>query len=137
MQLAARASLSHAFLSQLERGFGRPSMVSLGRIAWAFGSSRESYGQAEARLLVHGTRRFLPMEVRGANADPGDHLSHAEDEFAHVVDGTVLVDLEGDETRILVPGDSIYHTGGTPHRWSAVDEGGNRLFVVEEKPASL
>lgn len=170
VQLAARASLSHPFLSQLERGLARPSMVSLERIARALGSSqveilaavdddaardalgqrqpgtvfvragegsRGSYGQAEARLLVHGTRRFHPMEVRGANADPGDYLSHAEDEFVHVVDGTVLIDLDGDETRILVPGDSIYYTGGTPHRWSALDEGGYRLFVVKEKPAVL
>ena len=170
VQLAGAAQLSHPFLSQLERGLARPSMVSLERIARALGSSqvellaaidddrdadevgrrppgtvvvradegsRGSYGKAEARLLVHGTRSFAPMEIRGANLDAGDYLSHDEDEFVHVVEGRVSVDLEGEGTRILVSGDSIYYVGGTPHRWSAPDADGYRLFVVKEKPAAL
>src|SRR3982750_3021999 len=88
-ELGALCELSHPFLSQLERGRARPSMVSLERIARALGSSqlellaggddtasllvrategtRGHYGEGEARMLVHGTRRFHPMEFRGSN----------------------------------------------------------------------
>ncbi|AYG04984.1 helix-turn-helix domain-containing protein [Gryllotalpicola protaetiae] len=87
IQLAERTELSHSFLSQLERGHARPSMVSLERIARALGTSqvellaagdphqhdpddprpdimrapegaRGPFSQGEARLLVHGASAF-------------------------------------------------------------------------------
>ena len=167
VQLASTAQLSHPFLSQLERGLARPSMTSLERIARALGSSQVEllaaaddeddtdvaqtpvdlvragegffgpYGEGEARLLVHGKRRFHPMEFTGANLVAGDYYTHAEDEFIHVVAGTVVVELLGQETSVLGGGDSLYYIGGTPHRWTAIDAAGYRLFVVKEKPEKL
>ncbi|WP_194241568.1 helix-turn-helix domain-containing protein [Galbitalea soli] len=166
VQLAAQAELSHPFLSQLERGRARPSMTSLEKIARALGSSqlellavddevelpdeptrtslvragegsRGHYGEGEARLLVHGRRRFRPMEITGNNLVAADFFTHAEDEFLHVIEGTVLVELLGQDSHILSAGDSLYYVGGTPHRWSALDEAGYRLFVVKEKPDKL
>lgn len=163
VQLAAIAELSHPFLSQLERGRARPSMGSLERIARALGSSqleliaaaededdapeqsdvvvvradegtRGPYGDGRGRLLVHGRRRFHPMEFIGSNQVPGDFYEHEGDEFLHVVSGVVMVDLEGRESSVLRPGDSIYFAGGIRHRWHAVEPGGYRLFVVKEKP---
>jgi transcriptional regulator with XRE-family HTH domain len=161
VQLAAIAELSHPFLSQLERGRARPSMGSLERIARALGSSqleliaaaeddspdqedvvvvraaegsRGPYGDGQGRLLVHGRRRFHPMEFTGDNMVPGDFFEHDGDEFLHVVSGTVAVDLEGRDSSILTAGDSIYFEGGIRHRWHAVEPGGYRLFVVKEKP---
>lgn len=163
VQLAGEAQLSHPFLSQLERGLARPSMVSLERIARALGSSqvellaptdgagasrarpgieivrasdgpRGPYGQAEGRLLVNGDRPFHPMILVGTSADPGDYFTHAEDEFLHVLDGTAVVDLGDGEHRLLGVGDSVYFVGGTPHRWWAADDDGYRVFVVKEKP---
>jgi transcriptional regulator with XRE-family HTH domain len=161
VQLAAIAELSHPFLSQLERGRARPSMGSLERIARALGSSqleliaaaeddspeqedvvvvraaegsRGPYGDGQGRLLVHGRRRFHPMEFTGDNTVPGDFFEHEGDEFLHVVSGTVAVDFEGRESSILTEGDSIYFEGGIRHRWHAVGPGGYRLFVVKEKP---
>ncbi|GAA4172236.1 XRE family transcriptional regulator [Gryllotalpicola koreensis] len=87
MQLAERTELSHSFLSQLERGHARPSMVSLERIARALGTTqvellaagsshqhhpddpspdimradegaRGPFSAGEARLLVHGANAF-------------------------------------------------------------------------------
>ncbi|HEY0249638.1 MAG TPA: XRE family transcriptional regulator [Gryllotalpicola sp.] len=87
MQLAERTDLSHSFLSQLERGHARPSMVSLERIARALETSqvellaagdpqqrdpddprpdimrsdegaRGPFSAGEARLLVHGAQAF-------------------------------------------------------------------------------
>lgn len=164
MQLAALAELSHPFLSQLERGRARPSMVSLEKIARALGSSQleliaaaeESfpdiapvvlvragegttghYGEGEARMLVHGDRRFHPMEFTGGNAEYGDYFAHDEDEFVHVIGGTVEIDLGPSGLSVLSAGDSLYYSGGTPHRWRAPEPGGYRLFVVKEKPRQL
>ena len=163
VQLAGIADLSHPFLSQLERGRARPSMVSLERIARALGSSqleliaaaeddeespeqsdvvvvrsdegtRGPYGDGQGRLLVHGRRRFHPMEFSGSNQEPGDFYEHEGDEFLHVVSGVVAVDLDGRESSVLKAGDSIYFAGGIRHRWRAVEPGGYRLFVVKERP---
>ncbi|CAN5141117.1 XRE family transcriptional regulator [soil metagenome] len=157
-ELGALCELSHPFLSQLERGRARPSMVSLERIARALGSSqlellaggddtstlvraaegtRGHYGEGEARMLVHGTRSFHPMEFRGSNQEPGDFFVHDEDEFIHVVEGSMEVDLGDQGVSVLVEGDSLYYVGGTPHRWRALEPGGYRLFVVKEKPSQL
>ncbi len=166
VQLAQQADLSHSFLSQLERGLARPSIGSLGRIARALGSSQLEllaavdddidqvdqsptvlvradegtqgpYGEGHARLLVHGRRRFHPMEFTATNQEAGDFYVHDEDEFIHVIDGTVVVELPGDGESVLRPGDSLYYVGGTPHRWRAIDAAGYRLFVVKEKPETL
>jgi transcriptional regulator with XRE-family HTH domain len=163
VQLAATAELSHPFLSQLERGRARPSMVSLERIARALGSSqleliaaaeddedspdqpdivvvhanegtRGPYGGGEGRLLVHGHRRFHPMEFIGSNMEPGDFYEHEGAEFLTVVSGHISVDFEGRDSSELGPGDSIYFEGGIRHRWRAIEPGGYRLFVVKEKP---
>ncbi|CAN5243944.1 XRE family transcriptional regulator [soil metagenome] len=166
VQLAALADLSHPFLSQLERGRARPSMLSLEKIARALGSSqleliaaaedeieypdqsptvlvragegtRGHYAEGEARLLVHGNRRFHPMEFIAENLTAGDFFVHDEDEFVHVISGSVEVDLGPLGVSVLAEGDSLYYGGGTPHRWRALDPGGFRLFVVKEKPQQL
>lgn len=166
VQLAEAADLSHPFLSQLERGLARPSMTSLEKIARALGSSqlellagadddepvstqsgtvlvragdgaRGAYGEGDAQLLVHGRRNFMPMLVSAANQVAGAYFRHDEDEFVHCIEGTVVVDLEGQGIHVLGSGDSLYYVGGTPHRWTAVDPTGYRLFVVKEKPKQL
>jgi quercetin dioxygenase-like cupin family protein len=163
VQLAEAADLSHSFLSQLERGLARPSMGSLGRIAFALGSSqvellagpgaddslpgiaivragggqRGPYGTAEARMLVSGERRFEVLEVTGTDRSAGEPFSHDEDEFISVVRGTVRVELHPGEIHVLHAGDSLYYVGGTPHRWAAVDDDGYVLFVVKERPGFL
>ena len=164
IQVAERTGLSHSFLSQLERGHTRPSMVSLERIARALGTSqvellaagdpeqrhpddprpqvlrategaRGPFAQGEARLLVRGARAFEPLEWVGANTDPGDYYDHDEDEFLYVITGDVLLDLAEEGTTRLGPGDSAYYRGGTPHRWRSSDGSPFRLIVVKQKPA--
>ena len=166
MQLAARSGLSHSFLSQLERGRARPSILSLEKIARALGTSqleliaaaneqrpeapgnrsalvragdgtRGQFAGGEARMLTHGARRFQPMEFTADDLQWGDFYLHDEDEFVHVTSGVVEVDLGGLGLSVLREGDSLYYVGGTPHRWRAVEPGGFRLFVVKEKPENL
>jgi transcriptional regulator with XRE-family HTH domain/quercetin dioxygenase-like cupin family protein len=49
VQLARLADLSHSFLSQLERGLARPSMLSLHRIAEALGTTQVELMSKDAR----------------------------------------------------------------------------------------
>jgi transcriptional regulator with XRE-family HTH domain len=164
VQLAGLTGLSHPFLSQLERGHARPSMVSLERIARALGSSqvellaaadlerrspgdtrpdilrasegiRGPFAEGEARLLAHGARGFEPMEFVGANTDPGDYYEHEEDEFIYVMRGSILADFADRGRFVLDAGDSIYYFGGTPHRWSSLSPDGYHLFLVKQKGA--
>ena len=166
VELAALADLSHPFISQLERGLARPSMLSLERISRALGTSQlelylgaaeidpgdgstaptlvragegdaGDFGGGRAVSLTSGRRSFLPMTFEGDNSDPGDFHSHPEDEFVHVTDGNCIVDL-GEQGRFtLGAGDSLYYVGGTPHRWLSADGKTYRLFVVKQHLAAL
>ncbi|GAA3343018.1 XRE family transcriptional regulator [Curtobacterium pusillum] len=127
VQLAELTGLSHPFLSQVERGHSRASMVSLEKIAGALSTSqvellaagaaqtrepddrrpevlragegaRGPFSSGEARLLVHGgAHAFEPLEWVGENTDLGPYFEHHEDEFLYVLGGAVLLDLGGDE----------------------------------------
>lgn len=164
VQLAERSGLSHPFLSQLERGHSRASMVSLEKIAIALGTSqvellaagdaqhrepddrspdvlraadgaRGPFSKGEARLLVHGGRHaFEPLEFTGMNTDPGEYYEHREDEFLYVLSGSLLLDLGGAGVQHLEPGDSAYYRGGTPHRWCSPDGDRFQLVVVKQSP---
>ena len=68
VELASLAALSHSFLSQLERGLARPSMVSLERIARALGSS-----QVE---LLAGTLDGPPGAVGAPGATDATDADH-------------------------------------------------------------
>ena len=158
VQLAAGSGLSHPFLSQLERGLARPSIGSLERIARALGSSqvelltaddtacddpavavvradegsRGGFAEGEGRVLLPGSNRpFRPIEFIGENTQWGDAYVHAEDEFVHVVDGCVEIELDG-AVHTLGPRDSAYSMGGTPHRWRSADGRAFRLLIVKE-----
>jgi len=167
VQLADLSELSHPFLSQLERGLARPSFTSLERIARALGTSQlellagaeeeaaasldqppvsvirrgegtqGAYGEGDARMLVHGHRRFHPMEITGANREWGASFSHAEDEFLQVLGGSIELDLGPQGLFVLEVGDAVYCDGGVPHRWRARDDAGYRLLVVKDSPRRL
>ncbi len=159
-QLAEAATLSHPFLSQLERGLARPSMASLERLARALGTSRVEliaasepprtdqdarpsfvaaddgvvgpYAEGTARLLATGPRRFEPLEFTGSNAEPGDHYVHEEDEFLTVLEGTIVISFGAYGERTLRVGDSVYCRSGTPHRWHSPDGTTYRLLIVKD-----
>lgn len=93
--LAAQAQISHPFLSQLERGYARPSMTTLERIATALETTQVS-------LMLSAK----PTDVRN-NATPvpdGTHLLRADE-------GTTLPQ-EGDQigyARLLVGHDAAFY----------------------------
>ena len=150
-----------SFLSQLERGLARPSMASLDKIAAALATSVVElladehadaraaavsivraddgvvggFGSGVGRALVDGARRpFLPIEYTGEDATWGEVVTHAEDEFLHVVDGAIELELDG-VVHALGPRDSAYTPGGTGHRWRSATARPYRLIVVKESNA--
>jgi transcriptional regulator with XRE-family HTH domain len=157
VQLADATELSHPFLSQLERGLAQPSLSSLRRIALALetspieliaaaddtdvadievhrrgdGALPDGFASGTARMLARRARTFHPMEVESDSLVPGESFVHAEDEFLYVIDGAVLVELDG-EVHALAARDSAFYPGGVVHRWWSADGGPFRLLVVKQ-----
>lgn len=162
VQLAAATDLSHPFISQLERGLAQPSLATLRRMAVALETSPleliaaseppvvtpaievlrageldvvpDGYGAGEARLLTHGAQGFLPMSVHADALEPGERFVHDEEEFLHVVEGALRIELGPAGEAVLhelAAGDSIYYPGGVPHRWWSGDGRPYRLVVVK------
>lgn len=134
VQLAERATLSHPFLSQLERGLTQPSMQSLHRIARALGTTQQALmaaaavqrpgASADSVHLVRsgeglpvanpgGTARMLgspaysvhPVEYTGTRERFEEYYDHPGDEFVYVVAGEIEIDLQtADGPRLHVLG---------------------------------
>jgi transcriptional regulator with XRE-family HTH domain len=156
VQLAAQAELSHPFLSQLERGLVRPSMVSLHRIAQALGTSQpelmsltleptgtcvsfvpagegipvESPG-GSARSLVSGARGMYPMLFEGMSAEFGPAFSHPGDELLHVLAGVIEAEVGGEGLFTVRTGDTLYYPGTRAHRWRRAADDPVRLLCVQ------
>ena len=137
VQLAAAAGLSQPFLSQLELGRSRPSMRSLFRIAAALGTTQQALlGLAEpaasmplaggggGRLLLHHAGGADVTEFTDVANQFTEFYSHPRHEFLYVVQGTVELELdEQQSTRTrLGPRESAGYSGLVPHRFRRIGE---------------
>lgn len=164
--LAAQARISHPFLSQLERGYARPSMTTLQRIARALettqvglmlASHRDGANRGDevpdgvqlvragdgatvphdgdspghARLLVGEQAAFYPQEHVVARREHGEYYEHPQDEWVHVVESEIEVDLGDGNLVTLRASDSLYYPGGTPHRWRLTGPRVARVIMVQ------
>ncbi|MEU6863890.1 cupin domain-containing protein [Streptomyces sp. NPDC046876] len=141
--LAARSGLSQPFLSQLERGLTTPSLSSIYRIAEALGVTpgtflrppgrpgavshesdpqvirvSEAAGQV-AHVLIPGGSSGL-MEAYEHHFEPGQGergwFQHPGEDFLYVLEGEVVLEVEGEEPLTLRAGQSAHHRGDLPHR---------------------
>ncbi|MEV7027277.1 XRE family transcriptional regulator [Kitasatospora sp. NPDC093558] len=142
-ELAVRSGLSQPFVSQLERGLTTPSLTSIYRIADALGVPpgtflrpparsgavsheddpqvirvTESAGQV-ARVLIPGGRSSL-MEAYEHCFEPGQGergwFEHPGEDFLYVLEGEVVLEIEGEDPLVLRAGQSAHHRGDVPHR---------------------
>ncbi len=142
---AVQTGFSASFISQLENGQVSPSLGSMQKIADALGVTLGEFFAAatsgeEALIVRPSERRRLdstwtdahlealgPMSrarrlepvliVFGPGGKSGKHShSHAQDDFAFVVKGRVMLTL-GDEEHELVAGDAVTLPAQAPHRW--------------------
>jgi quercetin dioxygenase-like cupin family protein len=81
-------------------------------------------------------RQMMPLLVE---IDPGARLAepgrHAGEEWVHVLDGRLRLELEGVEPRILHAGDSAYYPSSRPHLFVNDDaDRPMRLICVDTPP---
>jgi len=81
--LAAQARISHPFLSQLERGYARPSMTTLERIATALDTSQVSLMLAAKPADVGGDVTPVPDGAHLVRSDEGATLPQEGDEVGY------------------------------------------------------
>lgn len=157
-QLAEGAEISQPHLSQMENGKVAPSINTLYRLATALRISpqellpastgedlvviRATDGErtpiaegpdaALARVLVGSPGRSL--QVQEVVAEPGTWLGgwfdHEGEEFLLVLEGGLLLDLEGAAETLLGVGDGVWYRSATPHRWRAGSSGRVRVLAV-------
>ncbi|MFJ7156406.1 helix-turn-helix domain-containing protein [Streptomyces sp. NPDC101118] len=156
-ELATRSGLSQPFLSQLERGLTSPSLSSIYRIAEALDVApgtflrpparpgavshesdpqvirvAEAAGQV-ARVLIPGGRSGL-MEAYEHHFEPGQGergwFEHPGEDFLYVLEGAVVLEVEGEEPLTLGAGQSAHHRGDVPHRCRLASEGAARTLLV-------
>lgn len=141
-KLAAEASVTESFLSQVERGVASPSIATVQRIARALGQSIAELFAADERagslVRVHDRRRvaypglgavdeFLTQSSDGrlqvilSTIEPGGGTG--DEAYTHDSDEEVVVVLEGSldlwvgvEHYHLNAGDAVTHASRVPHR---------------------
>ena len=137
-QVAVMAGLSHPFLSQVERGLARPSVITLQRIANELGMTTSMLlapkagpvrlvrrgegllptagddGPGSVRALTTGDR-IRALEVTGPPANWGSSKATQPGQMMiYVADGSVEADVAGRRYE-LESGDTLMFDGRLPH----------------------
>lgn len=81
--LAAQARISHPFLSQLERGYARPSMTTLQRIASALDTTQVSLMLSAKPAQARNNTAIMPDGAHLVRADEGATLPQEGDEIGY------------------------------------------------------
>lgn len=158
MELAEQVDLSQPFLSQIETNQAMPSLLALHRVACALGTSthallepipqdislvRSKEGRrfaladgATVRFLVSGSgHRMEPNEViAAANVTMEHTTSHVGEEMVHVLHGSVIVAIEGEDDVTLEVGDTYAYPAVNPHSWRSGDSGA-RFLIITSPPS--
>ena len=161
-EVADATAISASFLSLVEKGRSDITIGRLVRLVDFYGISindllpgsaepafPEVVGVAERRLvhspaegidvyLLSGdTRRtMMPMLLE---FEPGAHLAehgrHEGEEWVHVLEGTLSLELQDSEPQLLGAGDSGYYPADRPHMFrNASDRKRLRLICVDSPP---
>ncbi|HVW88857.1 MAG TPA: cupin domain-containing protein [Gaiellaceae bacterium] len=91
-------------------------------------------------LLSSDTRRT--MMAMALEFEPGARLAeygrHQGEEFVHVLEGTLTLEIEGATPRTLEAGDSAYYSAERPHLFrNASDDSLLRLICVDSPPPTV
>lgn len=160
-QLAAQASVTESFLSQVERGVASPSIASVQRIARALGASIAELFAADDRagIVVRAADRrrvvyqglgavdeFLTRATDGrlqvilSTIEPGGGTG--EEAYSHDSDEEVVIVLEGTldlwvgpEHYRLETGDAVTHSSRLPHRNTNPGPGPARVLFCITPPS--
>jgi transcriptional regulator with XRE-family HTH domain len=156
-ELARKTEFSKSFLSQIENGKNSPSIASLKKITAALGISIGELFEENRNEVVYFVKKnerqvFEVIKDKvvfefGASKVPGRRMEaifftllpggesdgdyfHEGEEFGTVLEGRLLFQIGGKEY-LLEPGDSIYFSSTTPHRWrNPGDETMRAIWVI-------
>ncbi len=164
VDLAAKADLSQPFLSQVENGRARPSLISLRRIADALGTTPQAFFggpvddvvvpsvrraqdaqvvsvdddavESTCHVLLGGDAPFHILEFDGLPSEFLEYFEHDGFEAVYVIRGRVEIDVGG-KLSTLGPGDSISYPATVKHRLRALGKRPARVLLIETKVASV
>lgn len=154
-ELGAQTGLTHAFLSQVERGLARPSLRSTARIASALGVAIGTLVQPEGRAGLTRVTRASTAPAIGSDAEasgatvraltahghvlqatlsegclpPTPTAGHDGEELVHVLGGTLALTVAGEQF-VLEQGDTIVFDGRDPHVYEGLGQEPPVLLIV-------
>ena len=160
-EVAAATGISASFLSLVENGKSDITIGRLVRLVTFYGIHLADLvpvqPAADPDLVRKSEQRTLPSPAEGiqfrllapsmegtmmpmiVEFEPSAHLAefgrHPGEEFVHVLRGTMELELEGSEPRILRAGDSAYYSAERPHLFrNASDTASLRIICVDSPP---
>ncbi len=166
VELAAKSGLSQPFLSQVENGRARPSLMSLHQIAKALDTTpqaffggptadsltwslvrakevqvlpidgEESPSTSTCHVLLGGDAPFHVLEFDGLPSEFLDYFEHDGFEAAYVIRGRAEIDIGGTISE-LHAGDSISYPARLPHRLRSIGKRPVNVLLIETKVAAL
>jgi transcriptional regulator with XRE-family HTH domain len=164
VELAAKAGLSQPFLSQVENGRARPSLMSLHHIAEALDTTPQAFfggpasegpawnlvrakdvqtmpinglaSTSTCHVLLGGDAPFHIVEFDGLPTEFLDYFEHDGFEATYVIRGRIEIDIGGSISD-LGTGDSISYPARVPHRLRAVGARPVRVLLIESKVATV
>ena len=159
--VSAGTGISASFLSLVENGKSDITIGRLVRLVTFYGIHLGDLvpvqPAAEPDLVRKSEQKTLPSPAEGiqfrllapsvqgvmmpmiVEFEPSAHLAeygrHAGEEFVHVLRGSMELELEGSEPRILRAGDSAYYSAERPHLFrNASDTQPLRIICVDSPP---
>jgi transcriptional regulator with XRE-family HTH domain len=86
-------------------------------------------------LAPDSSRAFLPFSAEiEAGAGSIEPVRHPGEEFVHVIEGRIRLEVEGSDDVVLEEGDSAYYRSELPHRWLNVGARRARVLSVATPP---
>jgi transcriptional regulator with XRE-family HTH domain len=147
-QVAAATGISSSFLSLVENGKNDLTVARLIKLVSYYGVAvsdllpdeveqpaeilrREHQRHIPSRsekmdlyLMTHeGNRAMTPvMATYEVGGGTHEYLSYDSEQWDHVLEGTLAVMFEGEETVVLNAGDSAYYSAKRPHKYKNVGD---------------
>jgi transcriptional regulator with XRE-family HTH domain len=93
----------------------------------------------DLHLLVPDThRKMMPVvAVFGPGGAAAEFWRHEGEELVVVLEGRILLELDGSAPVVLDRGDCAYYEGMRRHRWSNIGDGIARVLSVATPPTNL
>jgi transcriptional regulator with XRE-family HTH domain len=162
-EVGTATGISSSFLSLVENGKSDITIGRLARLVAFYGVSLSDLvpaapvadpdvvRKAEQRLLpspAEGIRFLLLTPDAGASMmpmivefEPSAHLAeygtHKGEEFVHVLQGRLELELQGSEPRILRAGDSAYYSAERPHLFRNASATAPLRIICVDSPPNL